>query len=153
MRTTNLIVTLTASLISATALASDLATEQYPSINNADTVNTATGEQGAREVVIDKNFQSLEIEPVDRPASDPATRAYTGDRPGGAGTDEPAERPTSPFGDLDGDGVVGAGDLLALMNQFGACEAQLGLSCSGDLNRDGLVDQQDVYELLRAWSA
>jgi hypothetical protein len=42
--------------------------------------------------------------------------------------------------DLDGDGVVGFGDLLILAERFG----QRGVNVPGDLNGDGVVDATDV---------
>lgn len=48
--------------------------------------------------------------------------------------------------DLDGDGAVGAGDIAALLNAWGACKG-----CEADLTGDQLVDGQDLAGLLAAW--
>jgi probable HAF family extracellular repeat protein len=50
------------------------------------------------------------------------------------------------FGDLDGDGSVGAGDLGILLGSWGECRA-----CEADLNGDGTVDPIDLGLLLGAW--
>jgi len=50
------------------------------------------------------------------------------------------------FGDLDGDGLVGNGDLLILLAAWGPCDA-----CPEDLNADGTVDLIDLLALLQAW--
>ena len=52
------------------------------------------------------------------------------------------------FGDIDGDGSVGIGDLLALLASWGPCPAP----CPEDLNGDGMVDIQDLLDLLSAWT-
>lgn len=48
--------------------------------------------------------------------------------------------------DVDGDGVVGAADLLELIGNFGPCP---GSSCIWDVNGDGVVDQADVQQVLQ----
>ncbi|MHC4810922.1 MAG: hypothetical protein ACYTEV_11230, partial [Planctomycetota bacterium] len=50
--------------------------------------------------------------------------------------------------DIDGDGAVSFGDLLALLAAFGPC----GDFCPEDLNLDGTVDFTDVLSLLAAWT-
>ncbi len=50
------------------------------------------------------------------------------------------------FGDLDGDGTVGSGDLLLLLAAWGPCDA-----CPEDLDGDGTVDFGDLLQLLQAW--
>ncbi len=50
--------------------------------------------------------------------------------------------------DLNGDGVVDAADLAALLAAWGPCAPG---SCPGDLNGDGLVDGADLAILLAAW--
>ncbi|MFK7958885.1 MAG: FG-GAP repeat domain-containing protein [Phycisphaerales bacterium] len=49
--------------------------------------------------------------------------------------------------DLDVDGRVGTGDLLAVLASWGACEA----SCPADLTGDGTVNFLDLLELMSAW--
>ncbi|MDP7071223.1 MAG: hypothetical protein QF561_07755 [Phycisphaerales bacterium] len=51
-------------------------------------------------------------------------------------------------GDIDGDGVVGVEDLLAIIAAWGPCDA-----CDEDLNDDGLVDVSDILALLSLWTA
>ncbi|MCH2137237.1 MAG: hypothetical protein MK101_11790 [Phycisphaerales bacterium] len=46
----------------------------------------------------------------------------------------------------DGDGSVGAKDLLALLAQFGACD-----QCQADVNADGQVDVGDLLQVLADW--
>ena len=48
--------------------------------------------------------------------------------------------------DLDGDGSVGAGDLLALLASWGPCEG-----CAADFNADGEVGAADLLILLASW--
>ena len=62
--------------------------------------------------------------------------------------DLPPEPPRScPIGgDLDGDGVVGAGDLALLLAAWGECEG-----CGADLDGDGEVDGSDMAVLLTGW--
>ena len=50
------------------------------------------------------------------------------------------------FGDLDGDGTVGSGDLVILLAAWGPCDA-----CPEDLDGDGTVDFGDLLQLLQAW--
>lgn len=54
--------------------------------------------------------------------------------------------PAGVTGDLNGDGVVNAADLSALLSQWGG-------SGSADLNGDGIVDAADLALLLAAWTA
>ena len=49
--------------------------------------------------------------------------------------------------DLDGDGMVGFGDLVLLLSNFGPCD-----SCPADFNGNGSVDFEDLVRLLSAWS-
>jgi hypothetical protein len=53
--------------------------------------------------------------------------------------------PPAPFGDLDGDYSVGAGDLSILLSQWGT-------DGSGDLDGDGDVSAADLSLLLFAWN-
>ena len=50
-------------------------------------------------------------------------------------------------GDVDGDGVVGVNDLLALIAEWGTCQG-----CSEDLNGDGVVNVTDLLEVIANWS-
>ncbi len=53
---------------------------------------------------------------------------------------------TSCAADIDGSGVVGVDDLLALIGDWGLCPA-----CATDLNLDGIVGVDDLLELIGAW--
>jgi hypothetical protein len=57
--------------------------------------------------------------------------------------------PSSPLGDLNGDGVVDGADLLILLSQWGACRDAD--DCPADLNNDGTVDGADLLVLLANW--
>jgi hypothetical protein len=48
--------------------------------------------------------------------------------------------------DLDGDGVVGAGDLALLLGAWGPCP-----KCAADFNGDGRIGAEDLAVLLGAW--
>lgn len=50
-------------------------------------------------------------------------------------------------GDVDGDGVVGVSDLLAVIAAWGPCS-----SCSEDINADGVVNVSDVLAVIANWS-
>lgn len=50
------------------------------------------------------------------------------------------------FGDLDGSGDRGFGDLLQLLSSWGAC-----VGCPEDLDASGAVDFNDLLQLLAAW--
>ncbi len=50
-------------------------------------------------------------------------------------------------GDVDGDGVVGVTDLLAIIAVWGPCEG-----CVEDLNNDGVVNVTDVLEVIGNWT-
>ena len=54
--------------------------------------------------------------------------------------------PIAVLADLDGDGVVGATDLAALLANWGSANA------NADLDGDGLVGASDLAALLAAWS-
>ena len=54
-------------------------------------------------------------------------------------------------GDIDGDGVVGILDLLALLAAWGDCPVKG--ECSADLDRDGTVGILDLLTLLATWGA
>ena len=58
--------------------------------------------------------------------------------------------PASTPGDVDGDGVVNAADLAALLAAWGACVA--GDACPADLDADGSVGAADLAALLAAWT-
>ena len=52
-------------------------------------------------------------------------------------------------GDLDGDGIIGFSDLVALLAGWGACDPGC---CEADLDGDGQVGFGDVVALLANWS-
>jgi len=56
--------------------------------------------------------------------------------------------------DLNGDGVVGGGDLGLMLSNWGAGGKGPGEGCGalGDLNADGVVDGSDLGKLLSAWT-
>ena len=49
-------------------------------------------------------------------------------------------------GDINGDGVVGVDDLLAIIAAFGPCSG-----CPADVNHDGVVGVDDILIVLGAW--
>jgi hypothetical protein len=55
-------------------------------------------------------------------------------------------------GDVDGDGVVGILDLLALLGDWGPCSAPCPPSCAADLDDDCTVGILDFLMLLANWS-
>ena len=54
------------------------------------------------------------------------------------------------LGDIDGDGDVGVGDLLALLAAWGLCPAPPA-ACAVDLDCDGSVGVDDLLILLAEW--
>jgi hypothetical protein len=54
---------------------------------------------------------------------------------------------TSIPGDVNGDGVVGVSDVLALIASWGPCSG-----CSEDVNSDGVVNVTDLLEVIANWS-
>lgn len=54
-------------------------------------------------------------------------------------------------GDANGDGVVGAADLAALLGAWGACPVPCGPACAADFNDDCVVNNVDLGLLLGAW--
>lgn len=70
----------------------------------------------------------------------PEEAAFEGDLP-----PEPPQ-PCPIGGDLDGDGVVGSGDLALLLAAWGECEG-----CGADLDGDGEVGGSDLAVLLASW--
>ena len=56
--------------------------------------------------------------------------------------------PTACDADLDGDGAVGAADLLILLASWGPCEA-----CPADINHDDMVGASDLLFMLSSWGA
>jgi hypothetical protein len=50
-------------------------------------------------------------------------------------------------GDVDGDGIVGVTDLLAIIGAWGPCSG-----CSEDLNNDGFVNVTDLLDVIGNWS-
>lgn len=55
-----------------------------------------------------------------------------------------------PLEDLDGDGVVGFGDLVLLLADFGDCPGG-GAPCPADFDGNGAIDFGDLVQLLAAW--
>lgn len=53
--------------------------------------------------------------------------------------------------DLTGDGTVNVFDLLALLGQWGDCDAAPDAGCAADLSGDGTVNVFDLLELLAQW--
>jgi len=56
-----------------------------------------------------------------------------------------------PVGDLDGDGIVGITDLLALLGAWGPCDQPCPPTCLGDLDADCAVGINDFLILLGSW--
>ena len=56
-----------------------------------------------------------------------------------------------PLGDLNGDCVVGAADILALLRAWGSCADPCPPSCPADLNEDCVVGAADILLLLANW--
>jgi len=54
-------------------------------------------------------------------------------------------------GDVNGDGIVGFGDLLALLDGWGPCPAPPA-DCPADVNGDGVIGTADLITLLANWS-
>lgn len=54
-------------------------------------------------------------------------------------------------GDVTHDGTVDVADLLAVINQWGACAAPPAL-CPADITDDGVVDVQDLLVVINNWS-
>lgn len=54
--------------------------------------------------------------------------------------------------DLDGDGIVAAGDLAFLLGAWGPCTQGKGQPCPADLDGDGQVGASDLAVVLGAWS-
>ena len=52
-------------------------------------------------------------------------------------------------GDVDGDGLVGPTDLLALLAAWGGCGDG---ACPADFDGDGIVGPDDLVVLLAGWS-
>ncbi len=55
-------------------------------------------------------------------------------------------------GDVDGDGLVGIGDFLGVLGQWGACADPCPPSCAADFNGDCSVGIEDLLILLGNWS-
>ncbi len=69
-----------------------------------------------------------------------------------AGTDPANPLSTPPLGDLDGDGLVGITDFLALLAAWGPCPDPCPLTCPADLAGDCKVGSADFLLLLANWS-
>jgi len=52
------------------------------------------------------------------------------------------------LGDIDGDGIVGISDFLALLADWGACVEEC---CLADFDLDGFVGINDFLILLAGW--
>ena len=50
------------------------------------------------------------------------------------------------FGDLDGDGSIGMGDLLSIISAWGGCS-----NCLSDLHQSGVVDTSALLTLISLW--
>ena len=55
------------------------------------------------------------------------------------------------LGDIDGDGVVGITDFLALLGLWGPCPDCPATPCPADLDADCIVGIQDFLLLLANW--
>ncbi len=70
----------------------------------------------------------------------------------GSNPADPASTPDNVVpGDLDGDGVVGITDFLALLAAWGSCPAPCPPSCPADLDGDCTVGITDFLTLLANW--
>ena len=56
-----------------------------------------------------------------------------------------------PLGDLTGDCIVGAADLLLLLADWGSCPEPCPPFCAADLNEDCVVGAADLLLLLANW--
>jgi hypothetical protein len=56
---------------------------------------------------------------------------------------------TGCFADIDGDGTVGIGDLLAVIQGWGPC----GADCPGDVTANGSVGIHDLLSVLKHWGS
>lgn len=59
--------------------------------------------------------------------------------------------PAGPAADVDGDGLVGFGDVLAVLAAWGACPAPPA-ACPADVDGDAAVGFGDILAVLAAWS-
>jgi len=50
--------------------------------------------------------------------------------------------------DLDGNGYVGVGDILALIDQWGVCN-----QCPADFDNSGSVDVVDLLQIVNMWGS
>ncbi|MHC5004472.1 MAG: hypothetical protein ACYTJ0_15270, partial [Planctomycetota bacterium] len=53
--------------------------------------------------------------------------------------------------DVDGDGLVDEGDVLAVLLQLGLCPGD-DSACAEDVNDDGGIDLGDLLEVIRDWN-
>lgn len=49
-------------------------------------------------------------------------------------------------GDINGDGMVGADDILAVLSDWGTCDG-----CPGDIDNDGIVGVNDLLTIIGAF--
>ncbi len=59
--------------------------------------------------------------------------------------------PSGPAADVDGDGMVGFSDVLAVLAAWGGCPAPPA-GCPGDVDGDGITGFGDILAVLAAWS-
>ena len=52
-------------------------------------------------------------------------------------------------GDIDGNGTVGIGDLLMVIENWGPCDAP----CPSDINGDGVTNIKDLLIVLNNWGS
>ena len=48
--------------------------------------------------------------------------------------------------DVNGDGIIGVSDILAVIDSWGVCNG-----CVADINQDGLVDVSDLLMVIGNW--
>jgi hypothetical protein len=125
---------------------------------------SVSNDGGTNWTVIDRIYQShnwtdrtYRIDPVLVPSSAMRLKVRAEDLGAGdsqvkAGVDDVWFESTvctaAPFGDLDGDRVVGASDLAVLLLDFGPC-----VGCPSDLDGSGVVDGGDVALLLLSFTS
>ena len=69
----------------------------------------------------------------------------------GSNPADPVSTPNN-VGDLDGDGIVGITDFLALLAAWGPCPQPCPPSCSADFDSDCTVGITDFLTLLSNWT-
>ena len=106
------------------------------------------------EPLIGSGWESLGDDTIDVDVSTAGVTTYPIAAPDFTGTvrveviDYPfADLGTTMPGDINGDGVVGVEDVLAVIAAWGPCAG-----CGEDLNGDGVVDVSDLLALLGLWT-